>query len=181
MAAYLGPLFAGVVSMAVLAAIMDAGGLLLIATTTVTRDLYVPLFPNSTDKQQLAVSRIAAIVLGLIGTWFGLRAESILGQILSAFQIRSVAGIVLFVAILWKRVSNDAAFWSMLCGGITATIWVVFGNPFNIQPLWPAMLITFIILIPMSIMNRETGHAYLRAKEMIALVNDQESKRKEKL
>jgi len=155
MANHLGPIFGGIISIACLAAIMDSSGLLLIVTTTITRDFYKHLlFPKATDRQQLVFSKIAAIVVGVTATWFGMNASSILGQVLGAFQIRSIAGIVLLAKIIWPSVSKDAAFYSMFMGGLIAMVWHFAGNPFGTQPLWPGAAVCLTILIPMTLFGK---------------------------
>jgi Na+/proline symporter len=168
-AQHFGPIYGGIISLAILAVMMDSGATMLLVTTIVTRDLYIPLFPNSTDKQQLIFSRVAAIVLGAIGTSFGLQAGSILNQVLGAFQIRSVVGVVLLIALYWPRVSKDAAFYSMALGGIMAAVWHFTGNPFGVQPLWPSLVICLVVLIPMSLISKEkVSPGYKMYKEVMA-------------
>jgi SSS family solute:Na+ symporter len=67
---------------------------------------------------------------------------------LGAFQIRSVVGIVLVAALFWPRVTGNAAFYSMLVGGIVAAAWHFLGNPLGLQPLWPAAAACLAILVP---------------------------------
>ena len=156
MANHLGPAFGGLISMAILAAIMDSAGILLIVTTTLTQDLFKPyIFPRASDKQQLLFSRLVAIPLAILGTWLGMNADSILSQLLGGLQIRSVVGIVLLVALAWPRVTKDAAFYSMLAGGVVAAFWHFAGNPLGIQPLWPGAGVCLLILIPMTLLSKE--------------------------
>ena len=174
MAQKLGPVYSGLISMAVLAAIMDSAGMLLIVTTTLTRDLYKPYFnPNATDKQMMTFARVMAVIIGITGTWFGMGASSILGTLLGAFQIRSIVGLVLLVAALWPRVTKEAAFWSMLVGGVLAAFWFFAGNPFGMQPLWPGAAVTLIILIVMSKLSKDAispGYAmYMELREKMKL------------
>lgn len=150
-----GPAIAGVVSMAIAAAIWSsAPAALLFISNTLTQDFYVVVRPKSTDRQRLLFSRLAVVVLGIAATWLGLNASSILGQLYAAFQIRSVVGIVLLVAMAWPRVTSAAAFWSMLSGGSVAAVWHFAGSPANIEPLWPACAITVIVLVGMTLASK---------------------------
>lgn len=156
MANSLGNGWAGLASMAVIAAIWStAPALLMVVSTTLTRDLFRVLKPNATDKQAMTFSRIGVIVIGVVFTFFGLSASSILSQMYGAFQIRSVAAIVLIVALFWPRVSKSAAFWSMLVGGIVAAVWHFAGNPFGVSALWPAVAVCVVILVPMTLASKE--------------------------
>lgn len=157
MANSLGSLYGGAVSMAIIAAIWStAPALLLIISTTMTRDLFKGyLYPQATDLQQMWFSRIVAVVVGVTGTAVGFGASSILDQMLGAFQIRSIVGIVLAVAVFWPRVNKDAAFWSMLGGGAVAVYWQFGGQPFGIAPIWPGALVCLLIMVPITLASRE--------------------------
>jgi SSS family solute:Na+ symporter len=156
MANSFGGVYAGLVSKAIIAAIWSTGpALLLIISTTLTRDFYKVFKPDVSDAQQVRFSKIAVVIVAAIFTIFGLNAGSILNQMLGAFQIRSVVGIVLAVALFWPRVTKNAAFWSMLLGGIVAAVWHFSGSPFGVAPLWPAALVCLVILIPMSLASKE--------------------------
>ncbi|WP_186565880.1 sodium:solute symporter family transporter [Lawsonibacter celer] len=170
MAEYLGPAFSTIISLAVLAAIWSSGpALLLIVGGCVAKDLYVPFInPKATEKQQVWCSRTVVLIAAAVATLLGLNATSILNQLLGALQIRSVVGIVLVAAIVWKRVSANAAFWSMLGGGVVAMAWFFGGKPFDIEPLWPAAVVCLVILIPMTLMSKEkVSPGYLRYQEAV--------------
>ncbi len=156
-AANAGDEIAGLASMGVVAAILStAPVVLLITVTTITRDLYKGIIkPNATDSEQMMFSRIAIAVIGLGGTYFGLQSTSILGQLLGALQIRSVAGIVLVIALVWPRVNSKAAFYSIVSGGGLAAVWHFSGNPFGLEPLWPSLFLGIPVLIALTLLNKD--------------------------
>ena len=170
MADSLGPIYSGILSMAIIAAIWSTGPtLLLIVSATMTKDLYlVAIKKNATEKQQLRFSYVIIIIAGILGTWLGMNGGSILDNMLGAFQIRSIVGIVLLAALIWPRVNGQSAFWSMLGGGATAAVWFFAGNPWGIAPLWPGALICFLVLIPTTLVAKEKvsdGYAkYIEAR-----------------
>lgn len=157
MANSLGPVFGGLVSMAIIAAIWStAPSLLMVVSGTFTKDFYRAVInPKATEKQQLRFSYVVIVIAGILGTWLGMGASSILNQMLGAFQIRSVVGIVLLAALAWPRVNSSAAFWSMLGGGVVAAVWFFAGNPFGVAPLWPATLVCLLILVPITLVSKE--------------------------
>lgn len=176
-AAELGPVFSGVISMAILAAIWSTGpSLLLIVSTTVTRDFYHGVInKNATDRQQLNCTRLTALIIGIGASLLGMQASSILNSMLGAFQIRSVVGLVLVVALFWKRVNSRSAFWSMLFGGIVAAVWFFSGNPFGISAFWPAAAVTLIVLIPVSLTNKDPiSQEHLRYKDALKYMQEEE-------
>lgn len=176
-AAQLGPSFSGLISMAILAAIWSTGpSLLLIVSTTITRDFYRGVInKDPTDRQELNCTRLVAVIVGIGASLLGMGAGSILGSMLGAFQIRSVVGLVLVVALFWKRVNSRSAFWAMLIGGIVAAGWFFGGNPFGISAFWPAAAVTLIVLIPLSLTNREpVSQEHLRYTEALEYTRKQE-------
>ena len=173
MANSVGQIFGGLVSMAIIAAIWStAPSLLMVISGTFTKDLYCAVInPHASEKQQLRFSYVVIVIAGIAGTWLGMGASSILNQMLGAFQIRSVVGVVLLAALAWPRVNSRAAFWSMMGGGIVAAGWFFAGNPFGIAPLWPATAVCLIILIPITLSSKEKisdGYRrYMEAQEAL--------------
>lgn len=157
MASSFGPAFSGIASMGVIAAIWStAPALLLIVSTTLTRDLYkAVLRPDSTDREQLVFSKVCIVILGVLGALLSMKGTSIFSTLLSAFQIRAIVGIVLTAALLWPRVNSTSAFWSMLLGGIVAAGWFFAGSPLGLPPFWPGFIVTMVILIPLTLCSKE--------------------------
>ncbi|KGK85481.1 sodium:proline symporter [Desulfosporosinus sp. HMP52] len=151
----LGPAYAAMASMGILAAILStAPALLLISITMLTQDMVRVFKPDISDKEEMNWARIFTIVLGLVATYFGMQSTSILAQMAGAFQIRAVAGVVLLVAIFWPRVDSRAAFWSMLLGGIVAAGWHFAGNPYCTS-LYPSLAVGLPILIILTLMAKK--------------------------
>lgn len=156
MANYSGNVFGVLAAMGVLAAILStAPALLLITATMVSRDFYRIIKPEATEKQEMSFARIAMVVLGLLATFMGMNAQSILAGLVGAFNIRAIAGLVLAVAIFWPRVDSRAAFWSMLVGGILAGVWHFTGNPYGISSLWPSLIAGVPILVVLTLLAKK--------------------------
>ncbi|MEF9879290.1 MAG: sodium:solute symporter family protein [Clostridia bacterium] len=156
MAGAMGEIPAGYVSMAVMAAVWSsAPAALLFVANTLTQDFYGVFKKNVTNHQKNIFSKSMIVVFGIIATFLGLNASSILGQLYAGFQIRSVVAIILLGVIFWKRTTTEGAFWSAVCGGIVACGWNLFGNPFGLEALWPATLITIFVLVVVSLRSKE--------------------------
>lgn len=153
-----GPFVGGLASMAIIAAVFStAPAFLLTLSTTLTRDFYVTIVnKDATEQQQLRFSKLAIVGIALVATFLGTKAASILSQINGAFQIRSVAGLVLIISCYWKKVDKRAAFWAILCGGIVAAVWHFVGHPFGIAPFWPGNAVGLVILIVLTLINGYT-------------------------
>lgn len=170
--------FAGTLAaLAVLAAIISsAPAFLLVIVTSLTRDFYWLLIrPNASDKEQLFVSRVLTIVVGLLATYMGLHGGSILSAMLGGYQIRAIAGVVLVVALLWPRVNGKGAFWAILLGSIVSSIWNFSGSPLGLAPLWPALIVTFITLGVITLTSKsKISKGYKRVAEAIKELDEQQ-------
>ena len=156
MAERVSPLFSALASVSILASVLStAPALLLNLSATVTRDIYKNIRPDSGDSEQLFFSKLMIIVFALIGLLLSFGMESILNEWLASFQIRSIVGIVLIISLYWKKVNSSAAFWSILVGGIMATIWHYIGNPYGIQPFWVSFVLGMILLAGISVFKKE--------------------------
>lgn len=163
-----GPAIGALASMAIIAAVFStAPAFLLTLSTTITRDFYLTVInKNATEKQQLRFSKWAIVGIGVVATFLGINARSILTQVNGAFQIRAVAGMVLIIAAYWKKVDKKSAFWSMLVGGVVAAVWHFAGHPFGIVPFWPGCGIGLVILIVMTLCNgKPISEDYARYKQ----------------
>ncbi len=153
MANYSGNVYGVLAAMGVLAAILStAPGLLLLVATMLSRDFFRLFKPNADEKQEMNFARISMVIVGIIATYMGMNATSILNGLVGAFNIRAIAGLVLVVAIFWPRVDSRAAFWSMLVGGILAGAWHFSGNPYGISSLWPSLIAGVPILLILTMM-----------------------------
>lgn len=171
------PVLAGFASMAILAAILSTAPVMLMLTAgTITRDLYKGYInKDATSKQQLIFTKIVVILLGLVGIAMGLNIKSILSQLLGALQIRSVAGVVIMISLMWNRVDNRAAFWSMAVGGIIAALWFFSGSPFGIEPIWPSCFVGILILVVLTLTSKEkiySGHLRYKESEMEFVISE---------
>lgn len=168
MANYSGNVYGVLAAMGVLAAILStAPGLLLIVATMMSRDFYRLFKPDADEKQEMNFARISMVVVGLLATFMGMNATSILSGLVGAFNIRAIAGLVLVVAIFWPRVDSRAAFWSMLVGGILAGVWHFAGNPYGISSLWPSLIVGVPILLVLTMMAPPVSEGSKEYQQML--------------
>ena len=152
------PVLGGISAAAVLAAIFSsAPAFLLIVTTTFTKDLYKGfLKPGATEKDLLVASKIFTFVAGLAAVYMATQISSIFNQTMKIIQIRAVAAIVLLISLVWPRVNGRSAFWSILCGGTVAIIWYFMKTPpFTPDPLLPSVLVGILVLVIVTLQNKE--------------------------
>lgn len=181
MANHLGNIYGSLISVCIIAAVFStAPAILLAISTTVTKDFYCLVKKDATEEQQMFVAKLTVVVIGIVATYFGLSARSLLGQILGAAQIRAVAGVVILISLYWKKLDSDAAFWSLLAGGTVAAVWHFTGNPFNVVPLWPALAVCFAIMIPMTLLSKKpVSDGYIVVQKSIEKLLQDENKHAE--
>ena len=81
--------------------------------------------------------------------------QSILNEWLASFQIRAIVGIVMVISIYWDKVTNTAAFWAIIVGGVLAAVWHYMDHPFGVEPMWPSSLAGIFLVIAISLARPE--------------------------
>lgn len=171
--------WSGAVAMAVVAASISTGpAFLLFVCVAMVKDFYCLIKPAATDKQQMHFSWLSAIIIGVVFMFLGQNASSVLGQVQGAFQIRSIVGIVLLVAVYWPKTTTRAAFWAMIIGGVLASFWFFADSPLGIAPLWAGAIVTLIVQVVITLFSREkVSPGYLRYRgvlEEFKVLNEKE-------
>lgn len=145
------------ISMSVLASTFStAPASMLSIITTLNNDIFVRFFrKNATEREQKLFVNLGVVVLTIALMLVGKNASSILGQLTGATQIKSVASLILLVSLCWKRVNCNSAFYSLLGGSVVSMGWHILGNPFGVQPFWPALAVTAIILLTVTLSSKQ--------------------------
>jgi cation/acetate symporter len=128
-----GPVFLGFISAVAFATILAVvSGLALAGASAVSHDLYANVFRRgrTSEGEEIMVSRIATLTLGVIAIVLGLAFENqnIAFMVALAFGLAaSVNFPVLFLSIFWKGLTTRGAFVGGFMGLIAAVACVVFG------------------------------------------------------
>jgi len=155
MGQFCGVTISTLVSIAVLAAIVSSTpGFLLSLGGIATRDVFLLIKPNVSERAQLFFSRIVMILLPIGGTLFAFTQPSLMGMVLKMAQVRAIFAIILLVSVFWRRLHPSAAFWTGLLGACSGFIWFLADSPFGIEPLWAALTIGILTLIIVSLRKR---------------------------
>ena len=144
-----GDVFLGFISAVAFATILAVvAGLTLSGASAVSHDLYATVFKrgNATSENELRVSRITTVVLGIVAVILGIvfEKQNIAFMVSLAFAIAASANFpVLFMSVLWKNCTTRGATIGGFLGLISAvgltvlskSVWVdVFGNKAAIFP-----------------------------------------------
>lgn len=185
------PELAGIAVMAVFAAIFSTGPWFLLSTANlVVQELYVPIQKRRgkrvPDHEALKLSRWVIVGTLVFAVAISGTNVSLLNSLLSASQIKAIAVIVLLFGVYWKRTSNMAGFVGLLVGGTLSTVWYIFGSPFGVQPLWPGLISSTIIIVIGSLIacKDKVSPDYIayeerltRAQERFAMIREAYDKR----
>ena len=138
-----GNLFLGFISAVAFATILAVvAGLTLSGASAVSHDLYASVFnKNCTSEQELRVSKIATICLGILAIGLGIafEKENVAYMVMLAFTIACSSNFpVLFMSVLWKNCTTKGAvvggFVGLILAAVltigSASVWeAVMGNP----------------------------------------------------
>jgi len=120
------PIPAGICLAAILAAIMStADSQLLVASSSLTEDIYKTISPNTSDKKLIFLSRIAVILITICATAIALTPENnVLDLVAYAWAgFGATFGPVILVSLFNKTMHKTSALIGMLSGGITVIVW----------------------------------------------------------
>jgi cation/acetate symporter len=177
-----GDLFLGFISAVAFATILAVvSGLALAGASAVSHDLYANVFkPDATDEQEVRVSKITTVVLGVVAIGLGILFEkqNIAFMVGLAFAIAASANFpVLFLSMYWQKLTTRGAMmggWMGLTTSVVLVIlspvvWVdIMGNASAIFPYkYPALfsvLVAFIGIWYFSITDKSKEGEAERAK-----------------
>lgn len=154
------PVVKGLVLAGILAAIMSTADIsILTASANITEDIYHRYInPKASDKFLLRMGMICSLIVGVLATLLALKMQNIISILYLAFTVNS-AGLFLpsFAAFYWKKANASSAFWSMTLALVTVLVWTVggqagWGSIFNVDPVWPGLLISAVVFISMSLL-----------------------------
>ncbi len=154
----------GLALAAVLAVIMStAASVLMVAGLTVSRDIARIISPNMSDKGGLNVARGSIILIGVLGVVFALLMRGIFEMMMLAFALFvSGAFIPTMAALFWKKATNSAAVAAMVGGMVTVTLLYALNKPLNIEPIFAALVVSFLLMLGISQITYQEGKVTLK-------------------
>jgi len=168
------PFAAGIILSGILAATMSSSdSYLLIAASAFARDIYKGIIKkDAADKQIMNISRITLLTVSLLGIIIALDENSVIFQVV-AFAwagFGATFGPIMLFSLLWKRTTRSAAIAGMLTGGGMVFIWKLLlkpmGGVFGIYELFPAFVLSCIVIVVTSLITKEPDQAILDEFEL---------------
>ena len=108
-------------------------GLTITASASFAHDIYASVIKghNVSEAEQVRVSRITAVVLGVIAIGLGILAngQNFAFMVALAFAVAAAANIpTILYSLYWKRFNTRGALWSMY-GGLASCILLIIFSP----------------------------------------------------
>lgn len=152
----------GIVLAAVVAATMSSASGNMIGTATMfTNDIFRPYINKGVkdDNKEVWISRIAMVLVGVVGLVVALTASNIIGVMMGAFSLRSAGPFAAFICgIFYKNVTKRAGFVSIVIGTIVAAIWIYgLNTPWGLSAMVPGGIVAFIAIFLVSAIDRSMG------------------------
>jgi cation/acetate symporter len=129
-----GVILLGVISAVAFATILAVvAGLTITASASFAHDIYASVLKshNVTESEQVRVSRITAVVLGVFAIGLGILAngQNVAFLVALAFAVAAAANLpTILYSLYWKRFNTRGALWSMY-GGLLSTIVLIVFSP----------------------------------------------------
>ncbi|MCX2714589.1 cation acetate symporter [Mycolicibacterium sp. J2] len=127
-----GVVLLGIISAVAFATILAVvAGLTITASASFAHDVYASVWKKHhvTEEEQVKVSRITAVVLGLVAIGLGILAngQNIAFLVALAFAVAAAANLPTIVySLYWRRFNTRGALWSMYGGLISTIVLIVF-------------------------------------------------------
>ncbi|MDO5725141.1 MAG: sodium:solute symporter family protein [Tissierellia bacterium] len=165
------PIVAGLVLSAVVAATMSSAAGNMIGTATMfTNDIYRPYILKGAkdDQKEVWISRVAMVVVGLVGLFVALTSSNIISVMMGAFALRSAGPFAAFICGLFtKNVTKNAGFISILVGTLVAAFWIYgLNTPWGLSAIVPGGIVAFIAIFLVSKVEIAKGVAPAPELEM---------------
>ena len=182
-----GTILLGVISAVAFATILAVvAGLTITASASFAHDVYASVLKSHkvTEDEQVRVSRITAVVLGVLAIGLGILAngQNVAFLVALAFAVAASANLPTIVySLYWRRFNTRGALWSMYGGLISCIVLIVFspavsgaktsmlpGSDFAWFPLSNPGIVSiplgFLLGIIGTLTSRDTGDPILNAE-----------------
>ena len=129
-----GPIFMALIAAVAFATVLAVvAGLAITASASVAHDFYHEIIRNgeSTEEEQVRVSKITVVVLGVISVVLGILAmdQNVAFLVSLAFCIAASANLpTILFSLYWKKFNTTGAVWSTYGGLISALVVLVFSD-----------------------------------------------------
>ncbi|MDN3687640.1 sodium:solute symporter family protein [Cyclobacterium jeungdonense] len=110
------------------AALSTAAGLLLVISTSVSRDLFRTFVPQMTEKTELIIARVSAAVAVVIAGYFGINPPGFVAEVVAfAFGLAAASFFpVIIMGIFSTRMNKEGAIAGMVSGLVFTLAYIIY-------------------------------------------------------
>ncbi|MGI6703812.1 MAG: sodium/proline symporter [Clostridia bacterium] len=147
----------GIVTAAILAAVMSSSDALLhVANTAVCQDFYNKIFKDgkATDREVLMVGRISAVIIGAAAIYIAFNPfEGVLWVNWWAWGGLSSFAPVVVLGLYWKRATREGAIAGLIGGFLGSAIWFAVGYYQWLHLTFVAFVCAMVLLVAVSLVT----------------------------
>lgn len=145
--------FTGLALAGILSVIMStADSYLIVSVQTCVHDIYKTFNKNISEKKELMLTRVFAVILPLGALIIALYIKNAYNVLMFAWSFYAAAtGLPAFAALYWKKATKEGIITSMILGFFVCIIWKLCNEPFGIGATVPGAVACGISLLLVSI------------------------------
>ena len=151
------PVIQGILLAGLIAAVMScADSVLLVSSSNLVHDFYGNMLGKKV-KNELAASRIGVVIIGVLGIFLALFAQSITSvmQTMATPFVGAIFPIVLAM-FFWKKVTNKAAVITIIASLVMAVLMYIFKvSFFGLDPSFVTVVVCTVVLIVASLLTQK--------------------------
>ncbi len=169
------PWVAGIITAAILSAIMSTiDSQLLVSSSVISEDFYrVFVRPEATEKELLMVSRIAVIIIAILALVIASDRESRVLDLVSYAWAGFGAsfGPVIVFSLFWRNMTALSALAGMIVGSVTVVLWSnLSGGIFDLYEIVPGFVLASIVIIAISLLKPTVNKQSVQRFEEVELI-----------
>ena len=157
------PFIAGLLLSAIIAASMStADSQLLVASSSLTSDIYKPLIrKNASDKETLWVGRVVVLVIAVIAYFIasskGQGAQAIMNLVENAWAgFGSAFGPIVILSLFWRRFTYKGALAGVIVGALVDILWLAFlSSSTGIYEIIPGFALSMIAAVIVTLLDKQ--------------------------
>ena len=137
----------------ILSVIMStADSYLIVSVQTCVHDIYKVFNPNISEKKELRLTRVFAVILPLGALVIALYIKNAYSILMFAWSFyAAAAGLPAFAALYWKKATKAGIIAGMVAGFTVCVGWKLAGVPFGLGPTVPGAIACAAALVGVSL------------------------------
>ena len=156
----------GLVLAAALAAVMSTSSAGLLASSTLLANDVYARFVARRDHAGVGLDRLFTLVVGIVVLVISVLVSDVIGALTVAYDLLVGAIFVPVVgALFWREATGAGALASMLAGGLTVIVLLLFEGLLANSPIYVGLLVSLIAFVVVSLLTPRTSRQTMSAWE----------------